>query len=198
MKLKTLISAALATVLAVSMLTGCSSSSSGTQTTSTGVAHVYYSLVDSETKDSGVGVYQDYALVVNEDNTYVLYNNYTMDITQASGGYISDVGGATISIGTWTLTEEDGETVYTLSEPTRVIKSNYMMLGISESVTIYVDSADSSTYANYSPEDITGYSESEVIQTLYKVNYAGVVDESVSYISTVAVDTSTFLITNIG
>ena len=134
----------------------------------------------------------------NGDGTYVLYVNSTMDLSGPSGGYLSTAGGATISYGPCTVATADGETVYTLSKPTRVVKSSYMMTGPDNTIEIYVDSADSSTYSSYSVSDITGMKEDEVIDTPLKTSVMGQVAEGdAPFITSVAVDTDTFQITDI-
>lgn len=183
----------LTVVLLLAMMAGC-----GNQAEAAGTEKGFYNYIIVSTNDStgvSVSVATNTFFHDNGDGTYVLYQNNTMDITQASSGYLHEVGGATISYGTYTFAEADGESVYTLSKPTRVIKSTYMMSGPGSTIEVRVDSADRDTYINYNVADITALSEEEVIDTLLKTNVMGQVAEGdAPYITSVLVNPDTFMI----
>lgn len=191
--MKKTFAALIAVLLMLAMLAGC-----GNQAEAAGPKKPFYNYIivlDSESTGAAVSVATNTFFQDNGDGTYVLYQNNTTDITQASGGYLHEVGGATISYGTYTFAEEDGESVYTLSKPTRVVKSTYMMSGPGSTIEVRVDSADKDTYINYSVADITALSEEEVIDTLLKTNVLGQVAEGdAPYISSVLVNPDTFMI----
>ena len=185
---KTLVTVLTVALLISAMLVPAASADNST-------AKAYFTLVNI-IEGMQVPMYTNSLFIDNGDGTYTLYQNTTLDITEASGGYLSTVGGGKVLFGECTVEEEDGETIYTLSVPTRVIASSYMMTGPANTVEIYVDSADSETYANYSPADITGMDEASVVEMLLKTSATGNVAEELNFNSTLVVDVDTFLITD--
>lgn len=160
--------------------------------------NAYYTYTDMKTAESGesnVAYGTDSTFYVYSDGTYMLTQKQTMDITEASAGYLKYVGYMKVSTGKCTLNDEDGESAYDLEKPDRVIYSNYMMTGPVDTVEIYVDSADEETYDNYSPSDISGKSAEEVVDILLNTNYDGSVTEGEAvYTNTIVVNNDNFMI----
>ena len=187
----------LAAVLLLGMMVACGGNEQA-QTAAAGPKKAFFNYIVVETREgagASVPVATNTFFQDNGDGTYVLYQNNTMDISAASGGYLHEVGGATISYGECTFAEADGEAVYTLSKPTRVVKSTYMMSGPGSTIEVRVDSADKDTYINYSVADITALSEAEVIDMLLKTSVMGQVAEGdAPYATSVLVNPDTFMI----
>lgn len=140
------------------------------------VKKAYYSYTDMQERASGeytVPMATDETLYIFSNDTYMLTNKSTMDISGPSAGYLNEVGCMKVKLGKCTYSDEDGETMYVLEDPDRVIFSSYMMKGPTDVTEIYVDSADAETYANYSVDDITGKSADEVVDILCKAAYDG-------------------------
>lgn len=178
---------------------GCGAQESSSSAGGAGaVDGAYYTYVTSTDLDAGgatVGYATDTTFYVFTDGTYMLTQKTTLDLTEASAGYLQNVGDMKVSFGTCTLDDEDGEYAYTLEKPTRVIYSDYTMTGPDSTIEIDVDSSKSDTYANYSLADITGKSESEVIDLLLNTSVTGEVAEGdPTYITTVVVNPDTFMI----
>ena len=195
----------LATVLAATMLvcglSACGSSSAAGAASEKTNPVSYFNVINTQNTESGgvnIPTSTDYCFSDNGDGTYTLYENMTIDITEASQGYLSAVGGGKVLYGNCTQAVEDGETVYKLEKPNRVIMSSYMMTGPDSTMEVYVDSANADTYAAYSMADITGMSESDVVDMLLKTNTMGVVaDGDAAYNTTVVVDTDKFALVDL-
>lgn len=160
-------------------------------------SRAYLNVIQTVNNETGAGytipISTNNLLIDQGDGTYILYINNTIDISAASGGYLSAVGGGKVLYGTCELTEEDGEDVYKLSKPTRVIMSSFMMTGPDATINIYVDSDDVATYANYSVADITALDAEAVVDILLKTNVMGAVSEDdAQWYSTAVVNLSKF------
>lgn len=187
-------------LVAVICMVGMAGCSSG-EPAEAAPAKAYLNVINTQNMEGNgveIPMFTDTLFVDNGDGTYTLYENLTVDITQASAGYLNQVGGGKVAFGKCTRTTQDGETAYTLEKPTRIIMSSYMMTGPANTTEIYVDSADSETYANYSPADITSLSEAEVVDILLKTSVTGGVSEGdAQYKTTVVVDEEQFMLTDI-
>lgn len=187
------------------MMTGCGASADTTDKTETktetsegaAVEHVYYDYTKMTTTDAGITYNTGDELTVFGDGTYMLTTQMTIDVAEASNGYLNYVGCKKVSFGACSYSDEDGDSTYELEAPDRVIYSDFMMTGPGDTTEIYVDSADKDTYANYSPKDISSMSEQDVIDLLLKTNYKGEEDDSATVYSSVVVNENTFMIEDI-
>lgn len=193
----------LVTVLALGgMAAGCGSTEEGKEEKEAGtttVTAVYYDYADMKVAEAGeysVPMERDTTLTIIGEDQYMLTEKMSMDISGPSSGYLEGVGYMKVAFGSCTYENEDGESTYVLSDPTRVIMSDYTMSGPNETTEIYVDTEDPDTYENYSPSDITGESAEDACKILWSTKYNGE-KEDYDFSTSYVVNASTYMIEDI-